>query len=501
MYSLHLGDSGYIILRNTSGNLQVIEQSKDMLHSFNFPYQVGSNGDSPYKAQVKSVDIKPSDIIILATDGLWDNLFLGDIIHIIQQGSSDINLTAAQIAQKARDVALRDDIETPFEQKAKKRWRGGKLDDITVIIAKFYKDTLPDIKAANLHKTKNSIMIWVILILCGLAALCLYISTQIPPNMTFRGWVTRPISRYVGKLAGITIPYCLRPTCYALFCKLYNINTEEINVPMSSFSSIKDFFIRKLKEDSRVIDEPLNNSLICSPSDSTVLAFGEVKDNKISCVKGHTYSLGEMIYGNEYAGESAVNLFPSLSKNENMSLYYAVLYLSPADYHRYHSPTALLLKKRCHVIGYLNPVKPEFLLRSKVGLKENERVSVIGQWEKGEMVMTFVGALNIGSMHFHFDPEVESNFSNPHKSDYSLKKDYQSKLQPNPTITQLESQWTKIHGNTQEARGIFIEKGKEMGMFNFGSTVVLIFTAPKGLKFMFKEKEHILVGQAIFNAS
>jgi phosphatidylserine decarboxylase len=498
--SLHIGDSGYIILRNTSGTLQNIEQSKDMLHGFNFPYQVGSNGDDPYKAKVKSVDIKQADIIVLATDGLWDNLFPKDIISIIEQNYSDLKEAAEQIARRAQEVALRENIETPFERKANKRWRGGKLDDITVIIAKVTKDASHETNAVDLIRAESSLIFWLVLILTGLLILYLYISAQIPPNMTFRGWVTRPISRYVGKLAGITIPCCLRPTSYALFCKLYNVNTEEIKMPMNSFCSIKDFFTREFKENARVVAEPYNNSLLCSPADSTVLAFGEVKDNKISCVKGHTYSLGEMIYGKEYANESPANLFSSLSKDENMSLYYTVLYLSPADYHRYHSPTALLLKKRCHVIGYLNPVKPEFLLRSKVGLKENERVSMIGQWEKGEMVMTFVGALNIGSMHFHFDKEVRSNFPDPHKSDYSLKKEYQNKLQPNPIITQLESQWSKTHGDTKEHKGIFIEKGKEMGVFNFGSTIVLIFTAPKGLNFMFKEKEHVLVGQAIFNA-
>ena len=51
-------------------------------------------------------------------------------------------------------------------------------------------------------------------------------------------------------------------------------------------------------------------------------------------------------------------IFPRLEKNLT---FYCVLYLSPGDYHRFHSPGTLTLKERWHIVGYLNPVKPSYL--------------------------------------------------------------------------------------------------------------------------------------------
>jgi phosphatidylserine decarboxylase len=169
-----------------------------------------------------------------------------------------------------------------------------------------------------------------------------------------------------GCLAEINIPAAIRPALFNFFCLLYSVNKSEIKRPLSEFHNFKDFFTRELKDNSRSFADPTNNKVICSPSDSTVLACGEVKDDSIFCVKGHNYSVGDLLYGPEFAQVSSDELFPSLKNN---TLYYAVLYLSPADFHRYFSPTEILLKERCHVLGYLNPVKPKYLLRHKVILR------------------------------------------------------------------------------------------------------------------------------------
>jgi phosphatidylserine decarboxylase len=42
-------------------------------------------------------------------------------------------------------------------------------------------------------------------------------------------------------------------------------------------------------------------------------------------------------------------------------LYQMVIYLSPGDYHRFHSPTEMTLRKANHIEGHLYPVKLSYI--------------------------------------------------------------------------------------------------------------------------------------------
>jgi protein phosphatase PTC7 len=69
LHAANLGDSGFLIYRNKGGSLETIARSKEQTHGFNFPFQVGTEGDNPNKAEVYSVNVQPNDIVILGTDG------------------------------------------------------------------------------------------------------------------------------------------------------------------------------------------------------------------------------------------------------------------------------------------------------------------------------------------------------------------------------------------------------------------------------------------------
>jgi len=221
-------------------------------------------------------------------------------------------------------------------------------------------------------------------------------------------------------------------------------------------------------------------------------------------------------------------------------------------------------------------------------------VSVVGQWDKGEMGMIFVGGFGIGSISLTFDTELKTNSSEAHKKEYGLRRDYEAgikekslslkelNLVDNEVMGHLAKQWEErkkefviddmvnqgiqserreqkwnklkeIEGKlnlnllekigyfyskkdelelehnlyngfrsnlervkerseryeyedkAKEAKnfvettaGIFIKKGVEMGMFNGGSTIVLLFTAPKDLSFNLNVGQKIKIGQAIF---
>ena len=98
-----------------------------------------------------------------------------------------------------------------------------------------------------------------------------------------------------------------------------------------------------------------------------------------------------------------------------------VVYLAPGDYHRFHSPTTFTANYRRHIPGYLQPVDPRYLKGHKDVLKTNERVNLLGDWEHGFFAMSFVGALNVGSIKLHFDNSLLSNVVNPGKTPFQDK--------------------------------------------------------------------------------
>ena len=121
--SVNVGDSGFIIIRKS----QVVQSRQITIHSFNFPFQLGQGSpDRPEDGLIDSFELKPEDIIIMATDGLWDNLFEEQVVELAV-GESDVSKLAKSIAEGAHAAATEPGRKTPWSNV------GGKLDDISVI--------------------------------------------------------------------------------------------------------------------------------------------------------------------------------------------------------------------------------------------------------------------------------------------------------------------------------------------------------------------------------
>jgi serine/threonine protein phosphatase PrpC len=84
LYTANIGDSGYLLLRKEGIDLVAKFRSKEQQHSFNFPFQVGTGGDDPASADEFSHEVQDRDIIIMGSDGLWDNLFDIKVIELIR---------------------------------------------------------------------------------------------------------------------------------------------------------------------------------------------------------------------------------------------------------------------------------------------------------------------------------------------------------------------------------------------------------------------------------
>lgn len=132
----NLGDSGFMVVRGTD----IVFRSKEQQHSFNFPYQLGTgSADMPFHAVNITVNILPGDLIIVGTDGLWDNLYDDEIVETTTQATDPMTI-AQLIARQAHLSASSKTIISPFAKAARENGyplaTGGKMDDISVIVAR-----------------------------------------------------------------------------------------------------------------------------------------------------------------------------------------------------------------------------------------------------------------------------------------------------------------------------------------------------------------------------
>ncbi|KIH86701.1 protein phosphatase 2C [Sporothrix brasiliensis 5110] len=191
----NLGDSGYIHLRLNA----VHACSEPQTHAFNTPYQLSmippnilarmaafggaQLSDEPRDAEVTRHDLCHGDVLVFASDGVWDNLFNQDILLLVSRamtmtgawqattkdagaavavappavlkrltdpdtaeessGSHVItlqSLIATQVTGAAKAASVNTKLDGPFAKEVKRyypqeTWHGGKVDDICVVVA------------------------------------------------------------------------------------------------------------------------------------------------------------------------------------------------------------------------------------------------------------------------------------------------------------------------------------------------------------------------------
>lgn len=203
----NLGDSGYIQLRLNA----VHSASKPQTHAFNTPYQLSmippnilarmaafggaQLSDEPRDAEVTRHDLRHGDVLVFASDGVWDNLFNQDILQLVsramtatgawqattkdagaavavappaalkqltdpetKEGKEGVNvitlqsLIATQITGAAKAASVNTKLDGPFAKEVKRyypqeTWHGGKVDDICVVVAIVSEEPGPDTNA------------------------------------------------------------------------------------------------------------------------------------------------------------------------------------------------------------------------------------------------------------------------------------------------------------------------------------------------------------------
>jgi phosphatidylserine decarboxylase len=220
------------------------------------------------------------------------------------------------------------------------------------------------------------------------------------------------------------------------FVARYGVDmSEAANPDIAAYATFNDFFTRALKPGARAVAAA---DLVC-PVDGSISQFGAVESDRIFQAKGHDYTTTALLGGDAELAR------PYLGGS------FATLYLSPRDYHRVHMPCDGRLVRMIHVPGALFSVNPA-TARGVPGLfARNERVVCVFESAYGPFVLALVGATIVGSM-----ATVWHGVVNP----------------PRPGRVR---EW---HYGDRDVR---LARGAEMGRFQLGSTVVLLF--PSRLRF------------------
>lgn len=263
---------------------------------------------------------------------------------------------------------------------------------------------------------------------------------------------TSVISRIFGSIATKSFPSFLQIFINETYTKKMKVDLSEFD-KAHTYKTLNKLFTRSLQK-PRSIDK--NPNIFISPCDGFISAYGKIKENLALQIKGFSYNVKSLL--GDYIEQKEKDKLDGGS--------FINFYLSPKDYHRYHSPIDMTITKAVHIPGKLYPVNMKWLKKIDGLFIENERVVLECYTTENKLFyMVFVGALNVGKMCFTFDKNIQTNAKG--------------------SIPQC---YTYPH--------LHVKKGAELGHFEMGSTIVMLFEKDS---FDIKAKENLIIrfGQII----
>ncbi|KAJ8957336.1 hypothetical protein NQ318_004815 [Aromia moschata] len=148
LYTANIGDSGFMVVRRG----RVVRRSEEQQHYFNTPFQLSLPppgyqqdvlSDRPDAAIADNFPVEDGDVILVATDGVFDNLphslIVNELVKVQgERCASRLQMVANSLAWMARNLSFDETFISPFAESAFANGIntiGGKPDDITVILA------------------------------------------------------------------------------------------------------------------------------------------------------------------------------------------------------------------------------------------------------------------------------------------------------------------------------------------------------------------------------
>ncbi|MBK1717067.1 archaetidylserine decarboxylase [Thiocystis violacea] len=219
------------------------------------------------------------------------------------------------------------------------------------------------------------------------------------------------------------------------FAHLYRIDMRQALEPdLAAYPHFNAFFTRALKPEARPLD-PAPDAILC-PVDGAISQIGPITQGRLIQAKGRDYGVRELL---------------ALEPDEPHPFdggTFATIYLAPHDYHRIHMPLAGRLDRMTHVPGRLFSVNATTATGVPDLFARNERVVCRFETETGPMALILVGAIFVGG--------IETTWA--------------GQITPPHSGTRLKH-WDQ----TADGPANPLERGAEMGRFNLGSTVILLF--------------------------
>ncbi len=240
------------------------------------------------------------------------------------------------------------------------------------------------------------------------------------------------LSHWVGKFAHQKWPEPVNQLIIQKFAEAYNIRLDEAEKDISEYSTLGEFFTRRLKPGVR----PIGTGIL-HPCDALITSAGKIDSQRLMQAKGKSYSCAELLRNSRLAHEFEGGTF-------------ITYYLCPTDYHRVHSSVDGNIIWSCHIPGEFWPVNDWSVKNVSNLFSENERVvTLIDSKGFGKVALVLVAATNVGNIQMFYDENICTNRRS--HEEHVREKTYDL---PRP-----------------------IDRGDELGMFKMGSTVIALYGA------------------------
>jgi phosphatidylserine decarboxylase len=237
------------------------------------------------------------------------------------------------------------------------------------------------------------------------------------------------LSRVVGVATRAPAPARLHQAAMRTFSRVYRVELDEADRPLSQYATFSEFFSRGLREGARPIDA--GERVVVSPVDGTVSEAGGIEAGTCLQAKGLSFPVAELLGDREaekpFADGGA----------------FATLYLSPRDYHRVHAPLGGTISGWRYIPGDFWPVNPASVGTVRGLFALNERLITWMETPAGQCAVVMVGATCVGRIRAAYADILTHDGRSAAAHRFST---------PVP-----------------------IAKGEELGRFEMGSTVILLF--------------------------